>query len=317
MRLYVESCEQFLNFLKVERNLSLCTIKTYTQNLKQFGLFLSEYGICELKNISTKIITTFIAKLRKEGLKPSSVNNFLSTIKSFFKFLISRNVLTEDPTLVIQCLKNKKRIPSYFKIDEMAFLLDQSAEENILEKEERSNFISLRDKAIIEVFYSCGIRASELVGLNLNQCDLDDKTVRVLGKGNKERIVPIGIPAINAILQYLPFRNKYANKDEKSLFISERGTRITYRSVSYRLNVYAKTHNFNVHIHPHKLRHTFATHILKNSGELRAIQELLGHNQLSTTQIYTHADISSLVQIYDKTHPRDKMRKKEKSKEQK
>ena len=312
---YIECCELFLKYMDVERRLSKCTSSTYNKALRVFGDYLAQQGIDVIESVTSSTIQYFIMKLKKDGKEIASINLHISAIKSLYKFLILKDYVRKDPTVSIQSLRKRKKLPGYFKTDELEFLLNQKPQERDTNHEERDQFVSVRDKAIIELFYATGIRVAELVGLDLDRYYPDEGTIRVIGKGNKERIVPIGEIALNSISEYMVFRNKMAAPNEHALFINERGGRTSVRNVSYRLKIYAQTHDFNSHIHPHKLRHSFATVMLQNSHNIRAVQELLGHSQLTSTQIYTHTDILTLSKEYDRTHPRDRIEKKLKSHE--
>jgi site-specific recombinase XerD len=313
MTSYNECCEKFLNYVDIERRLSKCTYNTYRKALKAFGDYLSQNNINQIEQIKSSSIQYFIMKLKHDNKEVNSINVHISTIKSLYKYLILENVVNLDPTISIQTLRRHKKLPGFFKTDEMDFLLDQPSLERDTKHEYRDQFVSLRDKAIIELLYATGIRVSELVGMDLDRYYPEERAIKVIGKGNKERIVPIGEIAVQAISEYIEFRNQIAKAGEKALFVNDQGTRTTTRNVSYRLKIYAETHDFKNRIHPHKLRHTFATVMLQNSHNIRAVQELLGHAQLTSTQIYTHTDILSLSKEYDRTHPRDRIEQKIKS----
>lgn len=305
-----EASEKFFTYLSSERHLSDRTVDTYRTGLRVFGTFLSDsLNITEIEKISTAHIRLFIVEMNRQGKKPSSVDTWLSSVKSLYRFLTFKQIVTDDPSLAVSRLKIPDRLPSFFKDDQMSFLLDQTSTEGTVKNEQEDLFLSKRDRAMLELLYSSGLRVSELVGLDLNRVFLDDLTVKVLGKGRKERIVPMGEVAAAAIEEYLKLRELYAATDENALFINVQGRRTTARNVAMRLRVYAETHGFSGRIHPHKMRHSFATVMVSNSKDVRAVQEMLGHEKLSTTQIYTHSDITSLCRIYRTAHPRDAMSK--------
>ncbi len=304
---FVDSCDGFYKYLLNERNLSPRTINTYKEGLDKFECFLKEKGIENIESISSELIRSYIAWLRVAGKSPSSVNTWLAAIKSLYKYLQVKNLVLDDPTLSIGSLKKNKRLPEFFSNDQMSFLLDQPSDEGQISNSLLNSFLSLRDSAMIELMYSSGLRVSEVVSLDLSRVYIDARQVKVIGKGNKERIVPFGIPALKALQEYLKVRALYALDDEEAVFINQTGTRTTTRNVEMRMKVYAKTHNFGKNIYPHKLRHSFATAMVSNSHNVRAVQELLGHERLSTTQIYSHTDIAALARIYEQAHPRDKM----------
>lgn len=312
--------DKFLHYVEIERNLSKATATTYRKALAKFEEFLQKRNVENIADITVHDLEYFIMDLKLNKLEVTSINVHISTIKSLYKYLIVKNFVQNDPSLEIQTLKRKKRLPNYFNADEMDFLLDQDAREQDTNHEERDLFVSTRDKAIVELLYATGIRVAELVGLDLNRYYPSERLIRVFGKGGKERIIPVGEMAIKAITEYLDYRKLYAKEDEQALFINERGTRTTTRNVSYRLKTYATTHDFKTYIHPHKLRHTFATIMLQNTHNIRAVQDFLGHAQLTSTQIYTHTDLITLTKEYDRAHPRDRIEeklKKDHDKEQK
>lgn len=311
MLTFIDACNQFYSYMLNERCLSEKTINTYKEGLSKFEQFLIEKSFNLVSDITSDLIRMFIAELRKKGKSASSVNTWLAAIKSLFRFLLKKSLINDDPTLSIGSLKKNKRLPSFFTDDQMSFLLNQKASEEQKENPLLNQFLSLRDKAMVELMYSSGLRVSEVVMLDLNRIYLESRQLKVIGKGNKERIVPFGKPALDAIVEYLKIRSLFADENEQSVFINQYGNRTTVRNIEMRLKVYAKTHGFNKEIHPHKLRHSFATVMVNNSHNVRVVQELLGHERLSTTQIYSHTDISSLSRIYELAHPRDKMEKRQ------
>lgn len=223
----------------------------------------------------------------KQGFDRRTVSRRLSTLRSFFKFLVKNNFIDNDPTILIKAPKIKKRLPSFLTIEAINETLKIAS--------------SMRDRAILELLYSCGLRASELVGLNLTDVNLDEELVRVIGKGNRERIVPIGRVAIGAIKDYLKKRPKV---DDTAIFLNRFGKRLSSRSLQTIVRKHLLQIATATGTNPHILRHTFATHLLSNGADLRSVQELLGHSSISSTQIYTHVSIDQLIREYKKSHPR-------------
>jgi integrase/recombinase XerC len=219
-------------------------------------------------------------------------------VRTFFASLLRAGLAAGNPAVHVQAPKPPRRLPATLDADQMATLL----------KAEPADALEARDAAILELFYSSGLRLSELTGLDIGDVDLDDRTVRVLGKGSKARIVPLGRVADAALRRWLVVRGEALRVEERALFVSRRGTRLSPRSVQARIDVWARRRGMPVRVHPHMLRHSFASHLLESSGDLRAVQELLGHASLSTTQVYTHLDFQHLAHIYDKAHPRARKR---------
>jgi integrase/recombinase XerC len=277
----------FIDYLRKEKNYSEHTIRAYRQDIESFFAFVSEEDISE---IDSTVISYFIAFLMKYGLDTTTVARKLSSLKSFFKALKRMEFVSENPADVIRTPKKKKHLPGFLTYEQIedGFKIDDP-----------------RDHAMMELLYSCGLRASELTGLNVDDVDLQNDEVRVMGKGGKERILPMGRRAKEAIVTYLGSRGQSAvEKDPKALFLNRRGGRLSSRSlqriVRKHLMKVARVSGTN----PHILRHTFATHLLERGADLRAVQELLGHVSLSTVQIYTHLTTKRLKDIYAKAHPR-------------
>ncbi|MDR0588489.1 MAG: tyrosine-type recombinase/integrase [Burkholderiales bacterium] len=246
-----------------------------------------------------------LARWHGAGLSGRSLARMLSSTRAFFRYAMMNHHVTQNPCEHIKAPRSAKRLPTALAIEETAQLLD--------EKSKPDNALWVRDVAMFELLYSSGLRVSELTGLNIDNIDLDEKEARVLGKGSKERIVPIGNAARDAIIQWLAVRQQLLDgrKTDQAgavtaLFIGRYGTRLTPRSVEMRLAAHARTHGLAQHVHPHMLRHSFASHILQSSGDLRAVQELLGHASIKSTQVYTHLDFQALAKVYDKAHPRAK-----------
>ena len=280
---------QFIDFLKAEQGVSPHTLRAYTKDLNEFSAILNE----EPEDIDYLDIRGYIAWLHHRDLKKSSISRKLATIRSYFKYLHREGYVKKNPAKLVSSPKVPKTLPRFLDIDETFSLMDTPKGET---------FKPTRDKAMLELLYSSGLRVSELTSLDVVDLDIKEALVRVKGKGRKERIVPIGSKAMEAIQNYLPERISLKKKSP-ALFLNNRGGRLTERSVSRILVDYSRMINLKGDISPHTLRHTFATHLLHEGADLRAIQELLGHSSLSTTQKYTHVDIRHLTEVYDKAHP--------------
>ncbi len=299
--------EIFIDYLRDQKGCSKHTIRSYHNDLKQFLDFFStrkgvdESGISELKPdaISPVSIREYLGSLYG-NLSRSSIARKLSALRSFFLFLETRGLCGRNPAVDIATPKQEKHLPSYLPVDEVFRLLEKPDQEKPLE---------LRDAAILEVLYSCGIRASELEALHIASIDFDERLIRVIGKGNKERIVPIGRKALQVIHKYLEavqYLRKKGGQDLQNapLFVNCRGGRLSTRSIGRIIKRYVIASGLTSEISPHSMRHSFATHLLDGGADLRSVQELLGHKSLSTTQKYTHISLDKLMEVYDKAHPR-------------
>ena len=290
----------FEDFLSSERNYSKHTLKAYIADIKEFGLVLKDMGLISADNgeidfahMDETPIRTFISRLYGKN-KRVSISRKLASIRTFFEFLIRNGTIKSNPAKLVPTPKGEKRLPTFLTVDEVVKLVETPGSDNVYES---------RDRAILELLYSCGLRVSELVGINLNNLDLISMSVKVLGKGNKERMVPLGSKACTAIKTYISQRLDLKPEDDY-LFVNSRGGRLSTRSIDRIIKKYAAISGIPKNISPHVLRHTFATHLLGGGADLRAIQEMLGHKSLSTTQRYTHISIEKIMEIYDKTHPR-------------
>lgn len=293
----------FLEYLRVQRHASEHTLKNYSVDLKQFFEFLKGHyqtlsfsNEGELARVDKSILRSFLNELFK-GHGATSVARKLSTLRSFFEFCLFKKWIEVNPAKVIRSPKIPKRVPKFLTVDEVFSLLAAPKGVTILE---------LRDKAILELFYASGLRLSELVSLKKEQLDMDQGMVRVLGKGNKERLVPVGKSAISSLKAYLTKRGELLNgkPEQPSIFLNKLGDQISARAVERLIDKYLKRTGIQKKVTPHILRHTFATHLLNSGADMRGIQELLGHVSLSTTQRYTHVALDKLMEIYDKTHPK-------------
>jgi integrase/recombinase XerC len=290
---------RFLTHLRIERRLSAHTDSSYKLDLDRFVEWCDSGKVAEWGRLDSHHIRTFAAAEFRRGAAPRTISRRLSALRSFFQFLIREGELRANPANEIRAPKAKKRLPETIDVDQMTRLLSFRTDEQL----------GVRDKAIMELFYSSGLRLAELVGLDLGDVDLADRTVRVLGKGAKTRIVPVGRHAVGAIAAWMNVRATIAGVDEVALFVSRRGARLSPRMVQERIAAWAKRQGVGVHVHPHMFRHSFATHLLESSQDLRGVQELLGHANIATTQIYTHLDFQHLARIYDAAHPRAKRKR--------
>ncbi|NCO68052.1 MAG: tyrosine recombinase XerC [Nitrospirae bacterium CG_4_10_14_0_8_um_filter_41_23] len=281
--------DKFIRYLEVERAVSAHTLRAYRKDLEDFF----EYVKTEPDKIDMIDVRGFIAEQIKKGFNKTTVSRRLASIRSFFKFLCREGYIKSNPAKLVANPKIPKLLPRFLSVDD-AF--------SLVEKPEGIGFMPVRDRAILELLYSSGIRVSELSGLNIDDLNIKGNLIKVRGKGRKERIVPVGSKAIDAIKSYMIERMLIKSKD-RALFLNRMGTRLTDRGVRRIVVKYAKALGISGQIGPHTLRHTFATHLLQGGADLRVIQELLGHSSLSTTQKYTHLDITHLMDIYDKAHP--------------
>jgi integrase/recombinase XerC len=288
----------FLVSLKTERRLSRHTVAAYQRDLHAFFDFCERDGVASLAAIDSFHVRRFAAESHRRGLAPRSIGRRLSAVRSFFRAGVELGQLKANVASNVSAPKPGKRLPGTLDADQVAELLQSSGDDEL----------QVRDLAILELFYSSGLRLAELVGLDLDDLDFADQTVRVTGKGNKTRILPVGRHALEAIRHWLPVRLGLAADAERALFLSRKGSRLAARSVQARLDRWAKRRGSARHLHPHLLRHSFASHLLESSGDLRAVQELLGHESISTTQVYTHLNFQHLALSYDKAHPRAKRR---------
>lgn len=279
------------------------TLQTYRQSLQPFLRFLGETKLSNVKNIQQQDITNYLAKrIDKESISKNTAQHELTVLRQFFKWLIKENLIDNNPTQTQKIKRTARALPTLLDVDILQHLLDQSAPDT-----PKQQALWQRDKAMLELLYGCGLRVSELTGLDLADIDKTQKMLRILGKGNKIRLVPLGDKAWQVLQDYLPIRQKWLNDTEQSaIFINKSKQRLSTRSVELRIKYHAKRANIAHDLYPHLLRHCFASHILASSGDLRGVQELLGHENISTTQIYTHLDFGHLAKVYDNAHPRAK-----------
>lgn len=291
-----QQLSDFFQQLEVERRASPHTIKSYQFDMNHLMTYCATKNIDKWANIQQSDIRTHIANRHRQGISSTSLHRELSAIRSFYRYLLKNQWVTANPAQYVKGPKQARRLPKTLDVDQMTGLLEAGT----------SSDLEIRDVAMFELFYSSGLRLSELVDLDLKDLDLVDKSLRVRsGKGGKARILPVGSKAITAIKLWL-LQRKTVAIGETAVFTSNRGTRLGQRSIELRLERWCKTKGITERVYPHKLRHSFASHLLEASQDLSAIQELLGHSSLSTTQIYTHLNFQHLAAVYDKAHPRAK-----------
>lgn len=288
------SIERFLDNLQYQRRLSDHTIAAYRRDLQKLSTFMQQQAIYAWGDLDASTARQFPARLHASGLSGKSIQRCLSAARSFYHFLIESTQLDNNPFIGLRAPRARKKLPDTLNVDEIEQLLSEIPKDTL----------GIRDAAIIELIYSAGMRLSELVSVNWADVAREQPMLEVTGKGRKQRQVPVGRKARQAIHDWLTVRERFANHDEPALFVSQRGSRLSNRSIQARLNHRAKLSGLGRRLHPHMLRHSFASHILESSGDLRAVQELLGHANISTTQIYTHLDFQHLAEVYDKAHPR-------------
>ncbi|WP_211673480.1 tyrosine recombinase XerC [Moritella sp. 5] len=300
----VKPIERFLRYITSERQLSLHTARNYRRYLTLFAEQMLTLPITEWRALDAAQVRKLAALNHKLGLSPRSLATKLSALRSFCDYLVLQGDLTANPAKGVSAPRQHKALPKNLDVDEINQLLSVS---NTVDADDP--FLVLRDKAMMELMYSAGLRLDELVNLDLTDVKLREKTMRVIGKGNKQRQLPIGNIAITALQAWLAVRGEYADNAQPALFVSQLRRRISHRSVQSRMAKWGQQQTLTSHVHPHKLRHSFATHMLESSGDLRAVQELLGHANISTTQIYTSLDFQHLAKVYDAAHPRAKKKR--------
>ncbi len=298
--MYQQERAEFIEFLRSEKQLSLHTQTNYQRDLQKFADACKTFSLQQLADIRTQHIRQMVAQLHRQGLGGKSLSRWLSAMRSFFAFAIRKGWAKNNPADAIQAPKSAKKLPKTLDVDQTAQFVSV----------EGDSILALRDRALLELIYSSGLRLAEVVGLNLSDVDLKEGMVTVLGKGNKTRMLPIGSHAIAALKTWLSQRkNLLKDLAEQAIFISQKGTRITHRAVQLRMQQLSVQQGMDTPVHPHMLRHSFASHMLESSGDLRLVQEMLGHANISTTQIYTHLDFQHLAKVYDNAHPRAQRKK--------
>ncbi len=281
--------DKFLRYLRIEKDASPHTLRAYKKDLEEFLGFIKT----DPEAIEIADVRGFIAEQIKKGLSKTTASRRLASVRSFFKFLYREGYIKTNPARFVSNLKLPKLLPRFLSVDDVF---------NLIEKPSGTGFITVRDRAILELLYSSGLRVSEISGLSTDDINIKEGFLKVSGKGKKERIVPIGSKAIDALKSYMAERIALKS-NESSLFLNRRGGRLSDRGIRRIVVRYARNIGISGKIGPHSLRHTFATHLLQSGADLRVIQELLGHSSLSTTQKYTHLDITHLIDVYDRAHP--------------
>ena len=293
-----EMLQKYWDYLRIERQLSAHTLLNYQRQLNAVVEILQQNDLRTWQQVTPGVVRFILADSKKSGLKEKSLALRLSALRQFFSYLVMQGELKVNPATGISAPKQSRLLPKNIDQEQVGKLLNNQSKEPI----------DIRDRAMLELMYSSGLRLSELQGLNLSSINTRVREVRVLGKGNKERILPFGRYASHAVQEWLKVRLLFNPKDD-ALFVSSLGNRMSHRSIQKRMEIWGVKQGLNSHLNPHKLRHSFATHMLEASSDLRAVQELLGHSNLSTTQIYTHLDFQHLAQAYDNAHPRAKRKK--------
>ena len=281
-------------FLGTLQHLSVHTRKAYAGDLAFFLNYSKELDVVKWQDLDGRQVRGYITQRHRQGTGGRSLRRNLSSIRAFYKYLLSKGEVTKNPAEGITTPKTEKRLPKTLDVDQTSRLVEIKGDKAL----------TLRDRAILELMYSSGLRLAECVSLDIYSVDIRDGLVTVTGKGNKTRKVPVGNYALDAVGAWLKVRPQLAALDETALFVSTRGKRISARSVQQRMRHWALKQGLDTNVHPHMLRHSFATHLLESSGDLRAVQELLGHADISTTQVYTSLDFQHLASVYDQTHPR-------------
>jgi len=293
--------DAYLGFLCNERRYSPLTIKHYRRDLARFREYCAIQLIPSWDRLDSEHIRSFIGELHRKGLGGRSCQRMLSSLRSFFSYLLRHKIISNNPAQGLRAPKSPRKLPQLLDVDQVNGLLTIDS----------TDVLALRDRAIMELMYSSGLRLAETVSLDIAGIDIDDHTVTVIGKGNKTRVVPVGTQALAALHDWLKRRGELAAEGEVALFVSKRGQRLTHRAVQSRIKKWSIQQGVSTDVHPHMLRHSFASHMLESSRDLRAVQELLGHADISTTQIYTHVDFQHLANVYDQAHPRARKSKKE------
>ena len=287
----------FLTMLRVERNVSTHTIDAYKRDINQYLMYLGDLDIKNLSDVKLTHIRDYIRVLSDGGMAPASISRIISSIRTYYRFLLSENILDETPALLIKNPKLPKKLPDVLSEKEISLIINAI--------QESSQFYQ-RDKAIIELLYSCGIRVTELCNLEMSNLYIDEDLIRVMGKGNKERLLPLGVRSKKYLDDYIKHsRNSHIKKSGSSfVFVSRNGNQLTRAMLNIILNKWTRVSGLKKSVSPHKLRHSFATHLLEGGADLRFVQALLGHSDISTTQIYTHIDKHYLKEVYKIHHPR-------------
>lgn len=285
---------EFIRHLASEKRHSPRTCDSYQRDLLRLANWLGSSGFVAWQRVTNHDLRRYVATLSREGLSGRSIARHLSATRRFYQFLLREKLASDNPALDIRAPKSGRRLPRVADVDQLNHLLDGQPDAPL----------EVRDLCMFELMYSSGLRLAELASLDLDTVDLRSGEVRVMGKGGKERLLPVGRKAVAAIHAWLSYRGALANDGESALFVSQRGERLSHRSIQARLSRWGISRGADQKLHPHLLRHSFASHMLESSGDLRAVQELLGHADIATTQVYTHLDFQHLARVYDQSHPR-------------
>ena len=284
-------------------NYSPNTVISYNRDLNSFLSFCKKIEINSVNGLDEKIIRDFVSHLHRNGISPKSIKRSLSSLRSFFNFFLKQKIIKINFAENVKSPKSEKNLPGILQHSDINLLANYKTKKIGYYK---NNDLLVRDVAIFELFYSSGLRLSELSTIEFSNINFNESMLRITGKGNKTRIVPIGSKAVKAINLWFDIRKKYSKDSSNFLFIGKTGKAMSARNIQLRMNILAKASGVEQKLYPHKLRHTVATHLLESSGNIRAVQEFLGHENISTTQIYTHLDNQYLMTVYDKVHPRSK-----------
>ena len=285
---------RFLDHIATERRLSPLTVDGYRRELVRFAERMAAEGVGDWRAVDESRVRQYVSRRHRQGAGAATLQRCLSAIRSFYKFLLREGAASHNPAAGLSAPRASRRLPDALDVDRVSALLEKPAEDGL----------DVRDRTMFELMYSSGLRLAETVSLNLNDVNLNDALVQVTGKGAKQRVVPVGAIACQWLRTWLGERAALAANDETALFVGRRGRRLSPRAVQIRLTRWASLQGLGRPVHPHMLRHSFASHMLESSGDLRAVQELLGHADISTTQVYTHLDFQHLARVYDKAHPR-------------
>jgi len=291
---FATECSAFFTYMRSEKQFSTHTQKNYQRDLEKFQAFCQQQTISAIAAVQVRHVRAAVAGLHRQGLGGKSLQRWLSSLRSFFQFCIRRGWLNVNPADGVTAPKSPKKLPKTLDVDQTAQFVEVAGD----------SFMALRDRALLELIYSSGLRLAEVVSLNMTSIDWSDAMLVVTGKGSKTRSLPIGSAAMQALKLWLPMREQYTQASEPALFTTQRGSRISHRAVQVRLQQLSVQQGMDNPVHPHMLRHSFASHMLESSGDLRLVQEMLGHANISTTQVYTHLDFQHLAKVYDKAHPR-------------
>jgi len=293
-----EGGEAFFDYLQNERRLSSLTLQSYRRDLQKVMRYCQEQNIDGWQRLDVHHVRGLVAQLHRRGLGGRSLQRLLSALRTLFNYLLREGVVKSNPILGVRAPKTPRKLPKTLDVDQLNQLLES----------DETDLLTIRDYTMMELIYSSGLRLAELAGLDINDIDRKDAVVRITGKGSKTRVVPVGRYALTALERWLKSRAAWVAPDNMALFVGKSGRRLGHRAIQLRLREWAVRRGLPEALHPHMLRHSFASHLLESSGDLRAVQELLGHADISTTQIYTHLDFQHLAKVYDRAHPRARKR---------